>query len=55
MLGGSTTFIAELLRSLIFVSTAFSPFIGLVYPLVLIITAIIVNGFFIRETYRNAL
>jgi hypothetical protein len=55
VLGGSTTFVTELLRGLVLAGTAFSPFTGLIYPLFLIITAIIVNGFFIRETYKNAI
>ncbi|QHT68777.1 MHS family MFS transporter [Rhodocytophaga rosea] len=53
VLGGSTTFIAELFRSIFIASTAFSLFAGLIYPLLLILTAGIVLAFFIPETYRN--
>jgi MFS family permease len=53
VLGGSTTFIAELFRSMAIAGAAFSFFAGLVYPLVLIVTAIIVFAFFVPETYRR--
>lgn len=52
VLGGSTTFITEVLRTTIFLSAALTPFTGLIYPLVLIIVAIFVNGFFIPETRK---
>jgi hypothetical protein len=34
---------------------ALSPFIGLVYPLALIVIGIIVNIFLVPETYKNDL
>lgn len=55
VLGGSTAFVNELLRSIIVVGAAMSPFVGLVYPLSLIIIAIIVNAFLIPETSRRSL
>lgn len=55
VLGGSTAFVTELLRNIILVSAAMSPFIGLIYPLSLIIIAIIVNALFVPETYRRTL
>ncbi len=55
VLGGSTTFITELIRNFIFISAALSPFTGLIYPLSLIVIAIIVNAFWIPETYKRKL
>ena len=54
VLGGSTTFITEVLRNLVFLSTALSPFTGLIYPLILIFVAIFINGFFIPETRKSS-
>lgn len=53
VLGGSTTFITELLRSLILAGAILSPFVGLIYPLSLIAVAIIINWFFVPETYHR--
>jgi MFS family permease len=53
VLGGSTTFITELLRNVILAAAILSPFVGLIYPLSLIALAIIVNWFFVPETYRR--
>jgi len=55
VLGGSTTFLSELLRSMTLLTTTFSIFTGLLYPLFLILLAIIINAFFIPETYRRKL
>jgi len=55
VLGGSTTFLAELLRSMTLLTATFSIFTGLLYPLFLILLAIIINAFFIPETYRRKL
>jgi len=55
VLGGSTAFVTELLRSIILAGAAMSPFVGLVYPLSLIIIAIIVNAFLVPETSRRSL
>jgi MFS family permease len=55
VLGGSTTFIAELFRSIVIAGTTVSLFAGLIYPLALILIAIIVLAFFIPETYRRNL
>ncbi|WP_298776691.1 hypothetical protein [uncultured Empedobacter sp.] len=54
-IGGATTFVTELIKSTIIVSAAMSPYIGLVYPLVLIFIAILVNYFTIPETYKTDL
>jgi MFS family permease len=53
VLGGSTTFITELLRNVILAGAILSPFVGLIYPLSLIALAIIINWFFVPETYRQ--
>ncbi|WP_343605254.1 MFS transporter [Fluviicola sp.] len=50
VLGGSTTFITEFLKKTIVVSAALSPYIGLIYPMILIVIAIVVNSISIRET-----
>lgn len=55
VLGGSTTFITEFLKSLAVGSALISPFTGLMYPLSLIVIAIVVNIFFVPETYRRVL
>ena len=55
VLGGSTTFITELLRSVILASALISPFTGLIYPLTLIAIAIVVNAFLVPETYKRKL
>jgi len=54
-IGGSTPVITELLKSSVIIGVAFSPYIGLVYPLALVIIGIIVNIFFVPETYKNSL
>jgi MFS family permease len=51
-IGGSTPVITELIKSSVVIGFALSPFIGLVYPLALIIIGIIVNIFFVPETYK---
>jgi MFS family permease len=55
VLGGSTTFLTEFLRSIIVGSVWLSPFTGLIYPLSLIVIAIIVNAFFVPETNNKTL
>jgi MFS family permease len=55
VLGGSTTFIGELLRGLAILTATFSFLTGLLYPLLLILLAIVINIFFIPETYQRKL
>ncbi|HEX6223109.1 MAG TPA: MFS transporter [Chryseolinea sp.] len=55
VLGGSTTFVTELFKNVIFISAALSPFAGLIYPLSLIVIAIAVNMFLVPETYKRKL
>jgi MFS family permease len=54
-IGGSTPVITELIKSSVVIGFAFSPFIGLAYPLTLILIGIIVNIFWVPETYKNNL
>lgn len=54
-IGGATTFITELIKTSFMVSAALSPFIGLIYPVFLVVVAIIVNLLFIPETYKTNL
>ncbi|WP_126651163.1 MFS transporter [Chryseobacterium aureum] len=54
-IGGATTFITELIKTSFMVSAALSPFIGLIYPVFLVVVAIIVNVLFIPETYKTDL
>jgi MFS family permease len=54
-IGGSTPLITELLKASIVVGVAFSPYMGLIYPLSLVIIGIIVNILFVPETYKNSL
>ena len=55
VLGGSTTLIAELLKTTLIVSAVLSPFVGLIYPMVLIVLAIIINARMVPETYKNSI
>lgn len=55
VLGGSTTFIAELLRGMAIITATYSFFTGLLYPLFLILVAIVINAFFIPETSKRKL
>jgi MFS family permease len=55
VLGGSTTFLTEFLKTIVVGSALISPFTGLIYPLSLILIAIVVNIFFVPETYRQTL
>lgn len=54
-IGGSTPVITELIKSSVVIGFALSPFVGLIYPLALIIIGIIVNIFYVPETYKNSL
>lgn len=54
-IGGSTPVITELIRSSLVISVALTPYVGLIYPLALVIIGIICNLFFVPETYRNNL
>lgn len=54
-IGGSTPVITELIKSTVVIGFALSPFVGLIYPLALIIIGIIVNIFFVPETFKNSL
>jgi len=53
--GGSTAFITEFLKSTLVVGVVLSPFVGLIYPLSLILIAIIINAVFVPETYKRSL
>lgn len=55
VLGGSTTFLTEFLKTIVVGSALISPFTGLIYPLSLILIAIVVNILFVPETYRKTL
>jgi MFS family permease len=55
VLGGSTTFISELLRNMAILTAGFSFLTGLLYPIFLIALAIVINTFFIPETYQRKL
>lgn len=54
-IGGATAFVTEFLKTSFVVSAFLSPFIGLIYPLVLVVLAIIVNITLIPETYKTDL
>lgn len=54
-IGGSTPVITELIKSTVVVGFALSPYIGLTYPLALIVIGIIVNIFFVPESNKNSL
>lgn len=54
-IGGATTFVTEFIKASFMVSAVLAPFIGLIYPVFLVILAIIVNVLFIPETYKTDL
>lgn len=54
-IGGATTFVIEFIKTSFAVSAFMAPFIGLVYPIFLVVLAIVVNVLFIRETYKTEL
>jgi MFS family permease len=54
-IGGSTPVITELIRSTVLIGAAFTPYVGLIYPLTLIVIGIVVNIFFVKETNQNKL
>ncbi len=54
-IGGSTPVITELIKSLVVISAALSPYIGLVYPMALIVIGIVVNILYVKETHKNSL
>lgn len=54
-IGGATTFVTEFIKSSFVVGIALTPFIGLIYPILLVVIAIIVNILFVKETYKTDL
>lgn len=54
-IGGATPFVTELLKSIFIFGAAFAPFTGLIYPLLLVIIAIIVNSIAVPETFKRSL
>ncbi|WP_312077108.1 hypothetical protein [Chryseobacterium sp.] len=54
-IGGATTFVTELIKTSFLVSAFMAPFIGLIYPVFLVVLAIIVNVLFVPETYKTDL
>lgn len=54
-IGGATTFVTEFIKSSFVVGIALTPFIGLIYPIMLVAIAIVVNILFIKETYQTEL
>ena len=55
VLGGSTTLIGEALRRAAIFVPILMPFVTLLYPLMMIVTAIVVNMGWVPETYQNKL
>ncbi|SHJ04217.1 Major Facilitator Superfamily protein [Mesonia phycicola] len=55
LVGGATTFVTELIKSSFVVSAVMAPYIGLIYPVGIVVIAIIVNAFFVPETYKRDL
>ncbi|HWB28258.1 MAG TPA: MFS transporter [Chitinophagaceae bacterium] len=53
--GGSTAFITEFLKRNLVVGVALAPYIGLVYPLSLVVIAICINAAYVPETYTRNL
>ncbi len=53
--GGSTAFITQFLTKTLIVGVAFAPFIGLIYPLSLIVVAIVINAVYVPETFKRSL
>jgi len=55
LVGGATTFVTELIKTSFIVSAVMAPYIGLIYPVAIVVIAIIVNAFFVPETYQRDL
>ncbi len=55
VIGGATPLVTELIKSSFVISTFLSPFTGLLYPLLLLIIAIVVNIIAVPETYKRSL
>jgi hypothetical protein len=45
LIGGATPLVTEFLKTTLTVSAALAPFVGLLYPLALIVVALVVNPF----------
>jgi MFS family permease len=54
-IGGATPFVTELLKSIFIFGAVLAPFTGLIYPLLLVIIAIIVNSIAVPETVNRSL
>lgn len=55
VIGGATPLVTEWIKGSFVIGIFLSPFIGLAYPLLLIIIAIIVNSLAVPETYHKSL
>ncbi|MEN9610264.1 MAG: Inner rane metabolite transport protein yhjE [Bacteroidota bacterium] len=53
VIGGSTPLITEFLKTNLVVSAAFAPYVGLVYPMSLILIALIINPFLKETAFEN--
>jgi hypothetical protein len=51
LIGGSTPLITELLKTNLVVGATFAPYIGLIYPMSIVLLALIISPF-LKETYE---
>jgi MFS family permease len=55
VIGGATPLVTEWIKNTFVISFFLAPFTGLIYPLVLILIAIVVNSLAVPETYKRSL
>jgi hypothetical protein len=55
VIGGATPLVAEWIKNTFVISFFLAPFTGLIYPLLLILIAVIVNSVAVPETYQRTL
>lgn len=53
LIGGTTPIITEFLKANLIVGAAFTPYVGLLYPMALIVLALIINPFLKETTFEE--
>jgi MFS family permease len=53
LIGGTTPIITEFLKANLIVGAVFSPYVGLLYPMILIVLALILNPFLKEKTFEE--
>jgi hypothetical protein len=53
LIGGITPIVTEFLKANLIVGAAFAPYVGLLYPMILIVLALILNPFLKEKTFEE--